>query len=128
MTRTFPSRQVVAIAGMVVLVGPNFAVGGTRLLGDALAALTGVFYAGYMLAIKSARDAHASTARLMAWSTTITAIVLLPVALASPQPFLPSSAAGWWVLVGLAVVTQILGQGLIAYAFAQPAASCLSLC
>ena len=50
---------------MFVLVGPNFAIGGTRLLGDALGALTAVFYAGYFLSIKVARDAGASTARLM---------------------------------------------------------------
>ena len=126
-TRTFLVAMGVAIAGMFVLVGPNFAVGGTRLLGDALGALTAVFYAGYMLAIKFARDAQASTARLMAWSTTITAIALAPIALASPQPFLPSSAAGWWVLAGLALVTQILGQGLIAYAFAHLPASLSSV-
>jgi drug/metabolite transporter (DMT)-like permease len=126
-TRTFLAAMAIAIAGMFVLVGPNFAIGGTRLLGDALGALTAVFYAGYMLTIKFARDAQASTARLMAWSTTITAIALLPVALLSPQPFLPSSAAGWWVLAGLALVTQILGQGLIAYAFAHLPASLSSV-
>ena len=126
-TRTFLVGMSLAIAGMFVLVGPNFAAGGTRLLGDALGALTGVFYAGYFLAIKVARDAGASTARLMAWSTTITAIALLPVALASPHPFLPATVAGWWVLVGLALVTQILGQGLIAYAFAHLPASLSSV-
>ncbi len=126
-TRTFLVGMVVAIAGMFVLVGPNFAVGGTRLLGDALGALTGAFYAGYMLSIKVARDAGASTAKLMAWSTTITALVLLPVALLAPQPFLPASAGGWWVVVGLAIVTQILGQGIIAYAFAHLPASLSSV-
>jgi len=126
-TRLFLVGMTLAIFGMFVLVGPNFAVGGTRLLGDALGALTGAFYAGYMLAIKQARDAHASTARLMAWSTTITAIALLPVALIAPHPFLPSSANGWLVLVGLALVTQILGQGLIAYAFAHLPASLSSV-
>ena len=126
-TRAFLLAMFIAIAGMFVLVGPTFAVGGTRLLGDALGALTGAFYAGYMLAIKFARDAKASTARLMAWSTTITALALLPVALLSPQPFLPSSTAGWWVVIGLALVTQILGQGLIAYAFAHLPASLSSV-
>jgi drug/metabolite transporter (DMT)-like permease len=116
-----------AIAGMFVLVGPNFSTGGTRLAGDALGALTAVFYAGYMLAIKSARDAKASTVRLMAWSTTITAIALLPVAYFSPQPMLPAHASGWWVLLALAVVSQILGQGLIAYAFAHLPASLSSV-
>ena len=126
-TGVFLVGMVVAIAGMFVLVGPNFAVGGTPLLGDALGALTAVFYAGYMLAIKVARDARASTARLMAWSTTITALLLLPVALLSPQPFLPAGASGWLVLLALAVVTQIVGQGLIAYAFAHLSASLSSV-
>ena len=126
-TGAFLAGMFVAIAGMFVLVGPNFAVGGTRLLGDALGALTAVFYAGYMLAIKAARDARASTARLMAWSTTITAVALLPVALLSPHPFLPAGAGGWLVLAGLAIITQILGQGLIAYAFAHLPASLSSV-
>ena len=132
-THTFLFGMVLAIAGMFVLVGPNFATGGTRLAGDALGALTGAFYAGYMLAVKFARDAGASTARLMAWSTTITAIVLLPVALAFPHPFLPPAGweapfpRGWAILVALALVTQILGQGLIAYAFAHLPASLSSV-
>jgi len=126
-TRTFLVGMFVAIAGMFVLVGPNFALGGTRLLGDALGALTAVFYAGYMLAIKDARDARASTATLMAWSTAISAAALLPVALLAPQPFLPASAAGWLPLLGLAIVSQILGQGLIAYAFAHLPASLSSV-
>lgn len=126
-TGVFLAGMVLAIAGMFVLVGPNFAVGGTRLAGDALGALTAVFYAGYMLAIKAARDARASTARLMAWSTTITAIALLPVALGSPQPFLPAGPSGWLVLLGLAIISQVVGQGLIAYAFAHLPASLSSV-
>jgi drug/metabolite transporter (DMT)-like permease len=126
-TRVFLMGMITALAGMFVLVGPNFFAGGTRLLGDALGALTGVFYAGYMLAVKSARDAQASTVRLMAWSTTITALALFPVAYLSPQPMLPHALSGWWVLVALAVVTQIMGQGLIAYAFAHLPASLSSV-
>ncbi len=126
-TRTFLAGMFVAIAGMFILVGPNFSIGGTRLLGDALGALSAVFYAAYMLAIKQARDARASTARLMAWSTTITAIVLLPIALLSPQPMLPAAAQGWLVLLALALVAQVLGQGLIAFAFAHLPASLSSV-
>lgn len=124
---TFLVGMTVAIAGMFILVGPNFLVGGTRLLGDALGALTAVFYAGYFLSVKVARDAGASTARLMAWSTTITAIALLPVALLSPQPLLPPTTEAWMVMIGLALVTQIAGQGLIAYAFAHLPASLSSV-
>jgi drug/metabolite transporter (DMT)-like permease len=126
-TRLFLVGMVTAIAGMFILVGPNFFAGGTRLAGDALGALTGAFYAGYMLAIKVARDEGVTTARIMAWSTTITAIALLPFALLSPQPFWPASMEGWLVVIGLALLTQILGQGLIAYAFAALPASLSSV-
>ena len=126
-TRTFLVGMVSAIAGMFILVGPNLATGGTRLLGDALGALTAVFYAGYMLSIKVARDAGATTARLMAWSTTITAFALLPFAYLAPQPMIPQAASGWLVLLGLALVTQIFGQGIIAYAFAHLPASLSSV-
>jgi drug/metabolite transporter (DMT)-like permease len=126
-TRTFLVGMLVAITGMFVLVGPNFASAGRALAGDALGALTAVFYGSYFLAIKAARDARASTARLMAWSTTITALALLPIAPLFPQPFFPASGAGWAVLFGLALVTQVLGQGLIAYAFAHLPASLSSV-
>jgi drug/metabolite transporter (DMT)-like permease len=63
----------------------------------------------------------------MAWSTTITAIALLPFAWLSPQAFWPSSGEGWLVVLGLALVTQIFGQGLIAYAFAHLPASLSSV-
>lgn len=126
-TNAFLVGMFVAIAGMFVLVGPNFFVGGTRLAGDALAALTAVFYASYQLAIKRARDNQAATAPLMAWTSTITAIVLLPFALLSPQPMLPAGTYGWLVLFGLAIVSQIMGQGLIAYAAAHLPASLTSV-
>ena len=126
-TRVFLLGMATAIVGMFVLVGPEFSEGGQPLLGDALGAIAGASYGFYMVAVKVARDANASTARLMAWSTTITALVLLPIALAFPQPFLPHSFGGWMVLVGLAVVTQIVGQGLIAYAFAHLPASISSV-
>jgi drug/metabolite transporter (DMT)-like permease len=126
-TRVFLVGMVSALTGMFVLVGPHFSTGGTQLVGDALGALTAVFYGSYMLAIKRARAAQASTARLMAWSTTISAVVLLPIALLFPQPMLPQGPSGWLVLFGLAIVTQILGQGLIAYAFAHLSASLSSV-
>jgi drug/metabolite transporter (DMT)-like permease len=126
-SRLFLAGMVIALTGMFVLVGPNFMTGGTRFIGDLLGALTAVFYGSYMLAIKVARDAGGSTARIMAWSTTISAIALLPFAWLSPQPFWPASGGGWLVVLGLALVTQILGQGLIAYAFAHLPASLSSV-
>ena len=77
----------------------------------------------YILAVKGLRDRGATTLHLMAVTTTITALFLFPLALAAGEPMLPRSAAGWWVLIGLAWISHAAGQGLIAYALAHlPAA------
>lgn len=109
--------MLIAFAGMALMAGPNFGEGGTRLLGDGLSVFAAVFFATYLLMVKHAR-ASVTTAQLMVFSTTASAIVLLPIAWLSPQPMLPAGAYGWIVLFGLAVVPQIIGQGAIAYAFA----------
>jgi drug/metabolite transporter (DMT)-like permease len=116
-SRLFLIALAVTLGGATLLIGPNFALGGRALLGDALGVLTAVFYAGYMLAIKSA-SARSSTASLMAVTTTVAAIALLPYALATADVFMPQSASGWLVLAGLALIPHIAGQSLIAYGFA----------
>ena len=121
-SRLFLIALAVTLGGATLLIGPNFALGGRALLGDALGVLSAVFYAGYMLAIKSASE-RTGTAGIMAVSTGVAALALLPYALATADVFLPQSAAGWLVLIGLALIPHIAGQSLIAYGFAHlPAA------
>ena len=127
--RIFIVGMAVALAGAVMLVGPNAAgaeSGGNKLLGDALGLGSAVFYAAYQLVIKGARSAY-STARLMAWSTTVTGLALLPFALAAPGAFWPAEAIGWLPLLALALVAQIGGQTVIAYAAAHLPASLTSV-
>jgi drug/metabolite transporter (DMT)-like permease len=121
-TRTFLAGMTIAMVGAFVLVGPSFGFGGKQLLGDALGVVTAMFYGAYMLAVKHLREAR-STAQIMAVSTTICAIALLPLALASGETMLPATAGGWLTLLGLALVCQTAGQSLIAYAMAHLPAS-----
>lgn len=125
-SRLFLVGMTTALVGTMLLVGPSFTLGGTHVLGDVLGLIAAVFYAAYMLAIKQARE-RVSTAMLMTLSTTITALILLPVALLSPQPILPNGSQGWSVLLSLALVSQVLGQSLIAYAFAHLSAALSSV-
>jgi drug/metabolite transporter (DMT)-like permease len=121
-TRLFLAALAVTLLGAALLIGPNVNAGRLTLLGDALGVLTAVFYAGYMLALKSATGAT-STARIMAIGTTVAAIALLPCALLTADAMLPQDARGWMVLAGLALVSQVAGQSLIAYGFAHLPAS-----
>lgn len=106
-----------ALAGMVVLIGGDFKLSGKELIGDALGVVTAIFYAGYQLTVTRLR-ASVATSTIMAWSGLFTVIVLLPVALASGEQMLPATGTGWVKLAGLALIAQVAGQSLIAYAMA----------
>jgi drug/metabolite transporter (DMT)-like permease len=122
-TRLFLAGLGAALLGVLLLVNASLAFSSTGLVGDALGVVTAMFYAGYILAVKALRDRGETTLHLMAVTSTITALFLLPAALASGETLLPATAFGWWILIGLALVSHAAGQGLIAYALAHlPAA------
>lgn len=119
----FLAGLAAALVGVGMLVQTSLGFSQTGLLGDAFGVVTAMFYAGYILAVKALRDRGETTLHLMAVTSTITAFFLLPAALVSGDQMLPASAYGWWILVGLALVSHAAGQGLIAYALAHlPAA------
>ena len=112
-----------ALGGVLLLVRSSLRFSSTALLGDGLGVVTAMFYAWYLLSVKSLRDRGAATLHLMAVTTTLTAVLLCPVALASGEAMLPASTTGWLILLGLAWISHSAGQGLIAYALAHlPAA------
>ena len=112
-----------ALGGVALLVHTSVDFSRTALLGDALGVITAMFYAWYILAVKGLRDRAAATLQVMAVTSTLTAVILFPIALASGEQMLPTTAYGWWIVLGLALVTHAAGQGLIAYALAHlPAA------
>jgi len=122
-TRMFLAGLGAALAGVALLVHTSVEFSSTGLAGDALGVVTAMFYAGYLLAVKALRDRGEVTLHLMAVTTTITALLLFPVALAAGEPMIPRSAGGWGILIGLALISHAAGQGLIAYALAHlPAA------
>ncbi len=119
----FVAGLACALGGVALLVSASAGFSRTGLLGDTLGVLTAMFYAAYIFAVKGLRDRGEGTLYLMAVASTITALVLLPAALASGEQLVPATAYGWGILAGLALVSHAAGQGLIAYALAHlPAA------
>src|SRR5258706_168762 len=96
----------IALGGVAVLVQNSLRLSSAALLGDALGVGTALFYAWYLLAVKGLRDRGAATLQVMAVTTTLTALVLLPVALASGEQMLPASADGWRILLGLPLISH----------------------
>ncbi|HSQ05808.1 MAG TPA: DMT family transporter, partial [Burkholderiales bacterium] len=116
-TWLFTFGMAIALAGMALLIRGDFTLGTREVLGDVLGIVTAMFYAGYQLTVSRLRSSI-STARVMAWSSTITSVVLLPIALVSESTLLPTTPGGWIFVAGLALIAQVAGQSLIAYAMA----------
>jgi drug/metabolite transporter (DMT)-like permease len=114
-TGLFIAGLALALAGVAMLVRTSVDFSPTALFGDFLGVITAMFYAWYIFAATGLRDRGASVLRFMAVTTTLSALMLLPVALASGEILLPQSGTGWAKLAGLAVVSHCAGQGLIAY-------------
>jgi drug/metabolite transporter (DMT)-like permease len=103
------------LSGGAALLGQSYGFAPHRLLGDAFGLATAVFFGGYVLAVRTARQRHGA-GRMIFLSTAVTAACLFVIALLLEPRLLPQSAEGLAVLVVLAVVCQAGGQGLVAVA------------
>lgn len=121
-SRVFVGGLALALAGAAMLVGQNAAYSPAYLVGDGLGLLTAFALTGYVIAAAKAR-ASVSTTTLMAGSAIVTAILLLPAALLAEGSFIPETGSGWLPLIGLALITHVLGQGLIIYGLAHISAA-----
>jgi drug/metabolite transporter (DMT)-like permease len=119
---TFILGMVLALSGMAMIAGKSFQVSLPHFLGDALSFTAAIFYAGYLLSVKYLRDRF-STSTIMAWSGLVSTVVLLPVTLISGEGFQVENLQGWMILIGLALISHVGGQSLIAYALAHLPAS-----
>lgn len=117
-TRRFLFAVLLAFAGTALLIGKNLKISPKTLQGDVLGILTAVFYSGYILSVKVARDRGLGTSKIMAVSGVITVVVLLPIVILSGEKALPATSHGWLVVCGLAILSHLFGQSLIAYALA----------
>ena len=105
------------LSGGAVLVSKTMSVNPESLKGDVFGLITALFFSLYFLSIGFARQRGESPARITFMQTTVTAIALFLIALIhsvlTGQGFFPSSRQGVLSLIGLALVSQVAGQGLL---------------
>lgn len=113
----FLAGAATAVAGAAVMVGESADFGRDRLLGDGLGVVAGLCYAGYILTASRLRR-RCSSATINGWTCLIALPALLAAALGTGQGVIPGSAQGWALMVGLGVIAQACGQGLIVWGMA----------
>jgi drug/metabolite transporter (DMT)-like permease len=99
-------------AGSLLLFGSSAQVSPAHLAGDLLSLLAAALYTGYLLMVIRLRD-RLPTSTVLAMSTLASVVLLLPLALLEPGSIWPTD---WRPVAGLAVSSQLLGQGLMVFA------------
>jgi drug/metabolite transporter (DMT)-like permease len=115
-----------AFLGGALLVGESLSVAPERVTGDLYGLVTAVFFGGYFLAVRSARQ-HQGAARVILVSSVVTAALLAVIAVVLEPRLLPATLEGMAALVALALLSHAGGQGLLAYALGHLPATFSSL-
>src|SRR5947207_6507751 len=110
----FVIALLVAIGGAALLALQSVSLSTRQMWGDLLAIFTASVYAAYLLSVKGLRR-HFSTITIMAWSGMVSCAALFIVAFCSGEEMVPRDAAGWKVLLALAIISHVGGQSLIAF-------------
>lgn len=115
--RALPTRSqalalTLAAAGAALLLGRSYQVDPKHLAGDLLSLLAGVLYTVYFISMARVR-ATMPPLPALALSTMASMLPLLLFATLLGERIWPEH---WGVLIGLALASQVLGQGLMIYA------------
>ncbi|MEQ1547170.1 MAG: DMT family transporter [Chakrabartia sp.] len=114
--RALPSRAqafalTLALLGTLLLIGRSFEVSSQYFVGDLYSLAAGILYTAYLIVIDRVRKVMAQWSALF-WTTLSCMAPLLIAAWLRGEQIWPTN---WWPLIGLALLSQIIGQGLVTY-------------
>lgn len=116
----------IIILGVVFLLYGKVSPSINNFKGDFLAGLTSIFYGLFIVSIYKLRNRF-STIQIMTYASIGCLFVLLPFSLVVEGFFIPMSFQQLYPLLGLALLSQILGQGGLSYCLGKVKASYASL-
>ena len=103
-----------AIFGALVIGWGDFNLGHSHLMGDAIALFSAFLYAIYLLMLERLRN-NLNTVTILLWRCAFGALLLFPFVLSTKESLFPTSYQGWLILIALAIICQVIGQGLLVY-------------
>ena len=101
-----------ALGGGAILLGRSLNIAHVTLLGDLFCIAAGLLYSVYLIALQHHR-AELGGWSLLSWSSIAGLPVLLGMALWLGEPVWPHN---WGPVIVLALLSQLIGQGLLVYA------------
>ena len=118
--------MVLAIVGALVIGWDDFNLGQNHLMGDAIALFSAFLYAIYLLVLERLRNSI-NTITILSWRCSLGALLLFPFVLLTKESLFPSSYQGWLILIALAIICQVVGQGLLVYSMKRFSSSFLAV-
>ena len=110
--------MVVAILGAIAIGIEDLQTASSNLTGDGAALLAAMFSAISILSLEQLR-VQFSTSVIMQWTSLAGGLFVLPLVLFAQDRLLPVSSTIWWAIIGLGLISQAIGQGLLTYSLAK---------
>lgn len=105
---------IAAAIGLFLLVFAGKSSANIHVLGDLMALIAAIFYAIFVIVTKISADKGANMTRYMTIVSVYCAGVLLIAGIISQEKIIPDNLNGWLILFGLAFISQIMGQLMLA--------------
>lgn len=112
--RRFLCGMIIAIVGAIAIGITDFQLAWHNLTGDLFALLSALCYGINLLLVENLRDRLGAT-RILLWRCGFGSCLLLPFVLLTEDQLFPQSLAVWGAAIGLAVLCQCFGQGLVVH-------------
>lgn len=125
-SREFFIGAAVTFLGVFILMAGKIHPSPQNFLGDFLAFTTSIFYALFLLTVYKVRD-RVNAMVIMFVSAFGSVAVLLIAMLWLEGVFIPKTFMEFYPLIGLALVSQIMGQGLLSFTLGKVRANLSSL-
>ena len=116
----------IALTGALALGLEDLQGSEAHLVGDIYALLSAVFLGIYFLIVEQLRHRFSATTILL-WRCTIGSLLLLPIVLITEGQLFPTSVHCWLAVIGLGLISEGLGQRLIADCMEQLSSSFIAL-
>ena len=106
--------MVIALSGVLVIELEDLQVATGKVQGDLAAVVSAILVAIYLLIVERLRTKFSAN-KILLWGSAIATLATMPILWLTNERIFPYSGKGWLFVIGLALVCQIIGQGLIVY-------------
>lgn len=124
--KRFLAGMAIALTGAIALGLEDLNGFTDGLIGDIYAVLSAVFLGAYFLVVEQLRCRFSATTILL-WRCAIGSALLLPIVVVTEGQVFPTTATAWLAVFGLGIVSEGMGQRLLAQSMDTFSSSFISL-